>query len=66
MPFVHGVGWIELVIILVIVMIVFGVGRLPEIGGAIGKAIREFRSSQRGDSESEEKAEVSVETNKKE
>lgn len=46
MPFANGIGAPELVIILVIVMIIFGVGRLPEIGGAMGKAIREFRSSQ--------------------
>lgn len=37
-------GW-EWVILLVIVLIVFGVGRLPEIGGAIGKSIREFREA---------------------
>lgn len=37
-------GW-EWVILLVIVLIVFGVGRLPEIGGAIGKSIREFRDA---------------------
>ena len=46
MPFTRGVGVPELIIILVIVMIIFGVGRLPEIGGAVGKAIREFRKSQ--------------------
>ena len=51
MPFAHGVGIPELVIILVIVMIVFGVGRLPEIGGAMGKAIKEFRSTQSGKTE---------------
>jgi sec-independent protein translocase protein TatA len=38
----------ELVIILVIVVIVFGVGRLPEIGSAMGKAIRGFRDSSSG------------------
>jgi sec-independent protein translocase protein TatA len=38
-------GPFELIIILVIVIIIFGVGRLPEIGGAVGKAIREFRVS---------------------
>ena len=64
MPFVHGVGWIELVIILVIVMIIFGVGRLPEIGGAMGKAIREFRSSQSGESDSKERVELEAETKK--
>ena len=36
-------GPFELIIVLVIVIIIFGVGRLPEIGGAVGKAIREFR-----------------------
>jgi sec-independent protein translocase protein TatA len=38
----------ELVIILVIVVIIFGVGRLPEIGGAVGRAIREFREASSG------------------
>jgi len=46
MPFTRGIGIPELVIILVIVMIIFGVGRLPEVGGALGKAIREFRKTQ--------------------
>ena len=62
MPFAHGIGAPELIIILVIVMIIFGVGRLPEIGGAMGKALREFRSSQSGKTESrEEDAEVLAE-----
>ena len=64
MPFAHGIGALELVIILVIVMIVFGVGRLPEIGGAMGKAIREFRSSQSGKEETKQDAEVDAETKK--
>ena len=42
------IGPTELIIILVVVLIIFGVGRLPEIGGAMGKAIREFRHSQAG------------------
>ncbi len=46
MPFKIG-PW-ELVLILAIVLIVFGVGRLPQIGGAIGKGIREFRKGARG------------------
>ena len=37
----------ELIIILVVVLIIFGVGKLPEIGGAMGKAIREFRNTQK-------------------
>ncbi|MCB0167790.1 MAG: twin-arginine translocase TatA/TatE family subunit [Anaerolineae bacterium] len=42
MPTIGGWEWI---IILVIVIIIFGVGKLPEIGGALGKSIREFRES---------------------
>jgi sec-independent protein translocase protein TatA len=38
-------GPFELIIVLVIVVIIFGVGRLPEIGGAVGKAISEFRET---------------------
>ena len=41
MPF--HMGPMEIGIILVIVLIIFGVGKLPQIGGAIGKSIREFR-----------------------
>jgi sec-independent protein translocase protein TatA len=37
-------GW-EWLIILVIVIIIFGVGKLPQVGGAIGKSIREFREA---------------------
>jgi sec-independent protein translocase protein TatA len=48
-------GLPELLIILVIVILIFGVGRLPEVGSAIGKSIREFRkaSAEPEDSESE-------------
>ena len=66
MPFVHGIGWFELVIVLVIIMTFFGVGRLPEVGGAMGKAIREFRSSVSGKTEAEEKDKAEVEPEKSE
>ncbi len=53
MPILAGIGPfgpLELIVILVIVVLVLGVGRLPEVGGAIGKSIREFRkSTQDGD-----------------
>ncbi|MFH0768255.1 MAG: twin-arginine translocase TatA/TatE family subunit [Chloroflexota bacterium] len=45
----------EILIILVIILIVFGVGKLPQVGGAIGKGIREFRKAQRGEDDEEEK-----------
>ena len=63
MPFAHGIGAPELIIVLVIVMVIFGVGRLPEVGGAMGKAIREFRKSQ---TPSAEGTDVDDETKKEE
>lgn len=44
-----SLGWQELTIVLVIVIIIFGAGRLPEIGGALGKSIREFRAQSESD-----------------
>ena len=41
MPF----HWIWIVALLLVVLIVFGPGRLPELGGAVGKAMREFRKA---------------------
>lgn len=41
-------GWPEALIILVIVLVIFGAGKLPQIGGAIGKSIREFRKAKEG------------------
>jgi sec-independent protein translocase protein TatA len=38
-----GLGWQELTIILVIVVIIFGAGKLPEIGSGLGKGIRGFK-----------------------
>ena len=46
------VGAPELLIILVIVAMLFGVGKLPEIFGAVGKGIREFRKEAAGDNSS--------------
>ena len=40
-----SLGPMELIIILVIVMLIFGVGKLSDIGGALGKSVREFRKS---------------------
>ena len=38
-----GLGTGELFLILVIVLVIFGAGKLPEIGGALGRGIRSFK-----------------------
>jgi sec-independent protein translocase protein TatA len=43
-----GIGVPELLIIFLIVLLFFGARRLPEIGGSLGKGIREFRDSLKG------------------
>ena len=40
-----SLGAPELLIIMVVVVFIFGVGKLPEIGGAMGKGIKEFRTN---------------------
>lgn len=40
-----GLGVPELIIILVIIFVIFGAGKLPEIGGAIGKGIKSFKKA---------------------
>mgnify|MGYP000008677093 CR=1 FL=1 len=50
-------GWGEWLLVLVIILIIFGVGRLPEVGGALGKAIREFRAATKGSTTEEETSE---------
>ncbi|NOY69075.1 MAG: twin-arginine translocase TatA/TatE family subunit [Deltaproteobacteria bacterium] len=46
-----GLGMPELIVILVIIMIVFGAGKLPEIGAGIGKGIRNFKKAVSGEDE---------------
>lgn len=48
-----GFGMPQLVIILAIIMVMFGVGRLPEIGAAFGKSIRNFKKASEGKDEIE-------------
>jgi len=40
-----GLGTTEMLIVLVLVLIVFGAGKLPEIGSALGKGLRNFKKS---------------------
>jgi sec-independent protein translocase protein TatA len=49
-----GLGTQELIIILVLVLIVFGAGKLPQVGGAIGKGLRNFKEGiKEGDEDAE-------------
>lgn len=58
MPF--RIGPWEIALVLVIILIVFGVGKLPQVGGAIGKGLRAFKKGQRGEDEDEVEAETPV------
>jgi sec-independent protein translocase protein TatA len=51
-----ALGAPELIIILVIIVLIFGVGKLPEVGQALGKGIREFRSATDDDDKKAEEA----------
>ena len=48
-----GIGFPELMIILVIIMIIFGAGKLPEIGSAFGRSIKNFKTSMKEAEEAE-------------
>ena len=58
----QGFGLPEIIIILVIVLIIFGVGKLPQIGGAIGKSIKEFRKARTDDEEDKSKTKAITST----
>jgi len=66
MPFRMG-PW-EIALILVIILIVFGVGKLPQVSGAIGKGLRAFKRGQSGEEDeesAEERPQVKKSTRKK-
>ena len=53
-----GVGSQEIFIILIVALVIFGPGRLPEIGGALGKGIRDFKKGFDGHEEDVKKVET--------
>ncbi len=54
-----GLGMPELIIILVIILIIFGAGKLPEIGAGLGKGIKNFKSATK-------KSEIDIDQNQSE
>lgn len=50
-----SIGLPELLIILLIVVLIFGVGRLPQVGRGLGESIRNFKEAMRGEGEPKDK-----------
>jgi len=48
-----GLGTTELIIILILVLVIFGAGKLPQVGGALGKGLRNFKEGIKDASEEE-------------
>lgn len=61
-----GLGPTELIIILVIIIIVFGVGRISKIGGELGSGIKAFKEGLGGDEEEEADAEAEADVESEE
>ena len=55
-----NLGTTELLIILGIVVLVFGVGKLPQLGRGLGQSIREFRTSVQGSEEKQKETQTEV------
>jgi len=59
-----GLGIQELLVILVIVLVIFGPSKLPQIGSGLGKAIRDFKKGVSGDDAEESSKEAKKESTK--
>jgi len=46
-----GLGLTELVVVLIVVLLVFGVGRVPQLGRDLGKGLRNFHRARKGEEE---------------
>ncbi|WP_305043102.1 twin-arginine translocase TatA/TatE family subunit [Geoalkalibacter sp.] len=51
-----GLGTQELLIILVLVLVIFGAGKLPQVGSALGKGLRNFKDGIKGDEDEDKTA----------
>ncbi len=55
-PMLGNIGPLEIIVVLIIALIVFGPKRLPELGSSLGRGIREFRSTVTGEKNEDEDA----------
>ncbi|MEW5921953.1 MAG: twin-arginine translocase TatA/TatE family subunit [Bacillota bacterium] len=53
MPFLGKIGWVEVVLILAIVLIIFGPGKLPGLSKSVGQAVRNFKNAVGGKDDEE-------------
>lgn len=60
-----GLGWPELIIILVIVVLIFGASRIKGLGRAVGEGIREFKDASSGSSKTKKEEEAILNAAKK-
>ena len=56
-----GLGWQELLIVLVILALLFGASRVADLGGALGRGIREFRTEAKSDDSDAESSDTEAE-----
>lgn len=61
-----GLGTQELLIILALVLIIFGAGKLPQVGGALGKGLRNFKQGIKEGNEEQEEEKKKISDDKKE
>ena len=59
-----GLGWSEILLIIIFVLIVFGAAKIPEIGSAVGKGIRNFQKSLKGEAKGFKEGKEKSETEK--
>ncbi len=57
----RDIGPMEIGLVLLIILIVFGAGKLPQVGNSLGKSIREFRKASRGDYDDEKETDSKTE-----